>query len=457
MTLYSIVTVSPKKITPYKRYECKSSPLEYTGPKGSDLAQLGVQKLLLLESIMTKFHSYFNSVQVKGLESSGLDLWRKSTTRRNTLSSFLSLALGLPGIALSAFASQSPNSIHLNNNLGSPKKFSFPHDLGAHPGFQTEWWYVTGFTQAGDAPGTLGFQVTFFRSKVAAAQGSSSKLAAKHLLFAHAAVSDVAGKTLHSDQRIARWSGLPAGSNPADQAWARTDDTGLLLQDWSLTRQSDGRLAAKVQAKGFALDLSFTETQPLLLQGQGGVSRKGPSPQHFSYYYSLPQMAVQGQIRLQGRSYTAGAGSLAWLDHEWSDALLPPGAVGWDWIGINMLDGSALTAFQLRDKAGRAVWDGGSFRAGSTLYTFTRGEAVFQPIQWWQSPRSQARYPVQWLVRTPADFYTVKAVFEAQELDSRNSTGAIYWEGLCEVFDSNQSLVGRGYLEMTGYASPLRL
>ena len=33
-------------------------------------------------------------------------------------------------------------------------------------------------------------------------------------------------------------------------------------------------------------------------------------------------------------------------------------------------------------------------------------------------------------VRTPADFYTVRALVDAQELDSRASTGAIYWEGL---------------------------
>jgi predicted secreted hydrolase len=70
---------------------------------------------------------------------------------------------------------------------------------------------------------------------------------------------------------------------------------------------------------------------------------------------------------------------------------------------------------------------------------------------------SKARYPVEWIVRTPADYYTVKAVLDNQELDSRNSTGAIYWEGLCEVWDSNSKLVGRGYLEMTGYAAALKL
>ena len=376
-------------------------------------------------------------------------------SRRNTLEIFAHW-VSATGLAQAGQSSRASGDKSGRARAGLDGALQFPRDLGAHLEFQTEWWYVTGFTLVGEQA-SYGFQLTFFRSKIAATQDSKSQLAAKHLLFAHAAVSDVANKTQHSEQRIARWSGLPAGSNPADQAWALTDDTGLRLHDWSLSRQHDGSLRAQAQGKDFALDLNFSENQALLLQGQEGVSRKGPSPHNFSYYYSLPQLSVQGHIRLQGRRQTASAGSLAWLDHEWSDALLPPGAVGWDWIGINLLDGSALTAFQLRDKAGLALWDGGSFRAGSTLYTFARGEAVFQAIQWWRSPRSQARYPVQWRVRTPADFYTVKAVFEAQELDGRNATGTIYWEGLCEVFNSNGRLVGRGYLEMTGYASPLRL
>jgi predicted secreted hydrolase len=61
------------------------------------------------------------------------------------------------------------------------------------------------------------------------------------------------------------------------------------------------------------------------------------------------------------------------------------------------------------------------------------------------------------MVRTPADFYTVKAVIDNQELDSRQSTGSIYWEGLSELIDSNGKRVGSGYLEMTGYAAPLRM
>jgi predicted secreted hydrolase len=63
-------------------------------------------------------------------------------------------------------------------------------------------------------------------------------------------------------------------------------------------------------------------------------------------------------------------------------------------------------------------------------------------VRRWKSALSQASYPVEWIVRTPADFYTVKALVDNQELDSRNSTGSIYWEGLSELIDSNGKRVG---------------
>ena len=49
------------------------------------------------------------------------------------------------------------------------------------------------------------------------------------------------------------------------------------------------------------------------------------------------------------------------------------------------------------------------------------------------------------------------ALLDDQELDSLASTGAIYWEGLALLVDGAGRRVGRGYLEMTGYAKPLVL
>jgi predicted secreted hydrolase len=342
---------------------------------------------------------------------------------------------------------------------------AFPRDAGAHNDFRTEWWYLTGWVTDPATPASTagaagrashGFQITFFRSRVDSTQSMQSRLAARQLLFAHAAITDVKAKHLWHDQRMARWSGEAPGRNPMDTAWASAQDTGVLLQDWSLL--CDGAdLRARVQAEGFALDLRFAASQAPLLQGRQGLSQKGPQPGQTSYYYSLPQLQVSGSLTLQGQTLPVSTGSTAWLDHEWSQEMLPAGAVGWDWLGINLFDGSALTAFRLRDKNGAALWDGGSFRSGTNLYNFSHGEVEFKALRRWQSPASRASYPVEWLVRTPADFYSVTAVVDNQELDSSQSTGAVYWEGLCEVHDSNQRLVGRGYLEMTGYATPLKL
>jgi predicted secreted hydrolase len=343
------------------------------------------------------------------------------------------LILATPGLVLAHSALALP-----------PAKLQFPRDHGAHPDFRTEWWYITGHARAGDRE--FGFQVTFFRARVDATQGMSSRFAAKQLVFAHAAVTDVKGRKLWHDQRIAR-EGFEVVS-------AAQGDTRVRLRDWSLERGADG-YHAHVPAGDFALDLRCAPTQAVLLQGREGLSRKGPQAEQASYYYSLPHLAVAGALSLQGQRFEV-AGK-AWLDHEWSEEILHRDAVGWDWIGMNLEDGGALTAFRLRRQDGSALWDGGSFRApGGALHIFSPGEVVFSPQRRWTSPLSQASYPVEWIVRTPADFYTVKAVIDNQELDSRASTGTIYWEGLSDLFDSNGKRVGRGYLEMTGYAQRLR-
>ncbi|MBK5205221.1 MAG: carotenoid 1,2-hydratase [Polaromonas sp.] len=328
------------------------------------------------------------------------------------------------------------------------KALIFPRDRGSHPDFRTEWWYITGQAASNGSGGRFyGFQLTFFRSRVDGTQGMTSKFAAKQLLFAHAAITDVQGKKLWHDQRIARVGfGLASASE---------QDMAIKLRDWSLRAEGE-KYTAELPAADFALKLDFAETQPVLLQGKQGLSRKGPEEAQASYYYSQPQLATRGSLQVKGQSLEVTG--KAWLDHEWSQELLHPSAVGWDWIGMNLMDGSALTAFRLRDKDGNAIWDGGSFRSNQAgLYTFSPGEVIFKPVRRWKSPLTQATYPVEWLVRTPADIYTVRAVIDNQELDSRASTGAIYWEGLSELIDSNGKRVGSGYLEMTGYAQPLRL
>ncbi|WP_219218951.1 lipocalin-like domain-containing protein [Variovorax boronicumulans] len=322
----------------------------------------------------------------------------------------------------------------------------FPRDFGSHPDLHTEWWYITG--HAKNAAGReFGFQVTFFRSRIDATQAMRSAFAAKQLVFAHAAVTDLEGRVLRHDQRIAR-----AGFGVASASEA---DTEVRIRDWSLVREN-GVYRARIPAGEFTLDLRFTPTQPVLLQGRAGLSRKGPDASQASYYYSEPQLAAQGKLTLKGQPFEI-AGK-AWLDHEWSEALMHPEAVGWDWIGMNLDDGSALTAFHLRRADGSALWGGGSFRPRDGVARIFRDDEVrFESIRTWTSPRTQAKYPTQWRVQTPSGSFEVRALLDDQELDSRGSTGGVYWEGLSDLRDAQGRRVGRGYLEMTGYAAPLRL
>lgn len=321
----------------------------------------------------------------------------------------------------------------------------FPADHGAHPEFRTEWWYVTGWltTESGEE---LGFQVTFFRSRPPTDQRNPSRFAAKQILFAHAALSDPkVGKLLH-DQRAAR-----AGFGLAE---ASTADADLVIDDWTLKRQTDGRFVTRAGGKAFLLDLAFAPTQSPLAQGEGGYSRKGPLPSQASHYYSIPQVAVSGAVIRDGRR-TKVTGR-AWLDREWSSTLLDPKAVGWDWVGLNLDDGGALMAFQVRDGNGAALWAGGSLRRpDGTVAKFAPADVRFGPGRVWRSPRTGGRYPVErsLTVRLPEGDrrWMLKPLFDDQELDSRTAGGPIYWEGAVSAQGA------KGYLELTGYVSPMKL
>jgi predicted secreted hydrolase len=63
---------------------------------------------------------------------------------------------------------------------------------------------------------------------------------------------------------------------------------------------------------------------------------------------------------------------------------------------------------------------------------------------------------VQWRVRAGAREFELEPLLDDQENDTRLTTGAIYWEGAVRVLEQRQ-LVGRGYLELTGYGQRLTL
>jgi predicted secreted hydrolase len=322
----------------------------------------------------------------------------------------------------------------------------FPQDEGAHPDYRIEWWYVTGWVQD-EAGAPLGFQVTFFRVRPGLGESNPSRFAPRQILFGHAAIAEPAHGRLRHAERSAR-----AGF---DLAYAREGRVDLRLDDWSL-RQDGDRYAAVVAGEDFSLRLDLDRVQPPLLQGERGYSRKGPNPAQASWYYSLPQLEVSGTIVVDGRERRVTG--TAWFDHEWSSDVMDEEARGWDWMGVNLDDGGALMAFRMRDAQGGARWAAATLREpDGSVRTFAPDAVVWTPLRQWRSPRTGAAYPVAWRVRVGDRDFEVEPLMDDAELDSRASTGTIYWEGPVRLRAPGGAPLGRGYLELTGYAGRLDL
>ena len=72
------------------------------------------------------------------------------------------------------------------------------------------------------------------------------------------------------------------------------------------------------------LALTLEPAKPPVLHGEGGISKKGPGPNEYSHYVSIPRLAVTGTLDRKGRK-EALTGT-AWFDHEWGPGGLPVGS-----------------------------------------------------------------------------------------------------------------------------------
>ncbi len=278
-------------------------------------------------------------------------------------------------------------------------------------------------------------------------------------MLAHAALAIPENGSLLHDQQAWREGVAVAQFSVSD-----THVTiGLPTRRWSMVRTASDQYQISVKADQFQFDVTATPPSIMetpVLQGQQGFSQKGPDKLQASYYYSRPQLQIEGEYRTDGAPVAvSGTG---WLDHEWSTELLDSQASGWDWVGLNFDDGSALMAFQMRA------------RSGDPLYTTARRiiveegmrqesnhTATFSALRYWESSRTDGRYPVSLRLQAGDLDLTIVPLFDDQELDSRGSTGVIYWEGVVQVWYSEDvsqdgarkgKPVATGYLELTGYA-----
>ena len=73
----------------------------------------------------------------------------------------------------------------------------------------------------------------------------------------------------------------------------------------------------------------------------------------------------------------------------------------------------------------------------------------------WTSPATRATYPAGWTVSIPSQGLTIslRPTVANQELDTRATTGVVYWEGsqVVQATRAGRALSGQGYVELTGY------
>lgn len=148
----------------------------------------------------------------------------------------------------------------------------------------------------------------------------------------------------------------------------------------------------------------------------------------------------------------------AWMDHEFSTALLEPGLTGWDWFSLQLSDANEIMVFLLRTaKGGLHPASSGTFiRADGTTQPLAKAEISVEVLDTWRSKKSGARYPARWRMQIAplAIGVEITSNLPNQEMRTPDSTGITYWEGSVSVkgVKGKHPVEGHGYVELTGYA-----
>ena len=313
-------------------------------------------------------------------------------------------------------------------DISSLPRVSFPKDDLVHSKL-TEWWYFTGHLLGADSR-EFGFEFVVFQGLRGDAPPSFA---------AHFAITDFEEESFAYDQRTSSYHGAAAATG-----------LDLCVGGWNL-RKAERGFAVNAVMDSHSLGLFLVPTKPPVLHNQTGILDF--SPFGWSYYYSYPRLAVAGDLVVDG--YQLRVDGAAWMDHQWGD-FINVGSGGWDWFALQLDDGRDLTASIVRGARYETVLRYGTLIDKSGGYRhLDESDFSITINDTWSSPRSTARYPSAWTFQIPSEQLALKLlpVIPDQELDARASTGNFYWEGAVRAL-ADDVPVGRGYVELTGYAPP---
>jgi predicted secreted hydrolase len=357
-----------------------------------------------------------------------------------------------------------------------PIPVELPRDDGPHDRL-TEWWYYTGHLHSA-AGRDYGFEAVIFRAE----RGGVPVAWASHLAltdevgqqFTYAQRSEI-GPQVDRSPRGA--DGTPAGFDlqvsGLNPALVQGGAPPLASAPWRLSG-ADGvdRIEAALSSeeaaaagRAFGLTLDLRSTKPAALHdGDGFVDFAVAGS---SYYYSRTRMAATGTLTVDGAPVQVEG--IAWFDHQWGD-FVSVGGGGWNWFAINLDDGTDITVSEVLDAHANQVLLYGTQVAPDGTVTRLGGDASgigvgSGPFGLWESPRTGRLWATSWSVLVGAYSLQLDATVQGQELDTRPTTGVVYWEGshmvngtLGGVYNEETGLLegatpakGKAYVEMTRY------
>jgi len=342
-------------------------------------------------------------------------------------------------VLLTACTKDAAHNSSIGALSGSPNGFrqaeagmtiNLPQDLGPHPQYRLEWWYLTANLKSEDGE-QFGVQWTLFRSGIRPGPYADKKPGWRRdeVWLAHAALSRPGEH--HFADRAARGGTGQAGviAQPFS-AW---------IDHWRLESEDSGTWVLDVEGDGFRYRLQLQPQLPPVLNGESGFSAKSAGGGG-SMYFSYPLRVIGGEVQIGSAIFkVSGQG---WFDREWSSQYLLPDQEGWDWMALHLEDGRHLMLFRVRgaedffsatlvgaDGKARSL-DDSEFRVRPTGYRDSRYGEV----------------PVAWQVVVPSA--EIDIVIRSWPGDYWNPGTVRYWEGPVTV---TGSVAGEGYLEMTGY------
>jgi predicted secreted hydrolase len=315
------------------------------------------------------------------------------------------------------------------------KVFSFPDDLGPHPDFRIEWWYVTA-NLTDSAGAACGVQWTLFRQ----AEKPGPQLqgwANQQIWMGHAAATRA---DFHKFSETFARGGIGQAGVTAQPFKAWIDAWEMRGLD-GMNDRTVAPLELSAAGSDFSYRLKLDADRPLVLQGDAGYSRKSQRGQA-SYYFSQPSFTATGQLVIDDKPIEVTG--QAWMDREWSSQPLASDQTGWDWFSLHLGSGEKLMLFRLRQT------DGNDYVSGNWISSQGKPQPI-GPQDIKMTPVARAvigshQLPIDWHIEIPSHGLAIEAV--ALNPRSWMATSFPYWEGPISFTGSH---TGVGYLEMTGY------